>query len=148
MQWYPADVPKLRCQAMVLQWGGVLSPWFVCLFLLFRAILAAYGSSQAGGLIGATGTGPQPQQSGIQATFVTYTTAHGNTGSLTQWERPGIEPTSSWILVGFVNRWVMKGTPELSPCWHMMFHTHGMCPPKTGFWVEGSLNRRPSKWWL
>ena len=26
----------------------------------------------------------------------------GNTGSLTQWMRPGIEPTSSWILDGFV----------------------------------------------
>ena len=24
---------------------------------------------------------------------------HGNTGSLTHWVRPGIEPTSSWILV-------------------------------------------------
>ena len=31
-----------------------------------------------------------------------YTTAHDNTRSLTHWWRPGIEPTSSWILVGFV----------------------------------------------
>ena len=40
---------------------------------------------------------PQPQQHG------TYTTAHGNAGSLTHWTRPGVEPTSSWILVGFVS---------------------------------------------
>jgi len=33
---------------------------------------------------------------------VTYTTAHSNTRSLTHWARPGIKPTSSWILVGFV----------------------------------------------
>ena len=33
---------------------------------------------------------------------VTYTTAHGNPRSLTYWSRPGIEPTSLWILVGFV----------------------------------------------
>ena len=37
-----------------------------------------------------------------------YTTAHGNIGSLTYWGRPVIEPVSSWILVGFVNRWPMK----------------------------------------
>ena len=29
---------------------------------------------------------------------MTYTTAHGNARSLTQWVRPGIKPTSSWIL--------------------------------------------------
>ena len=32
-----------------------------------------------------------------------YTTAHSNTGSLTHWARPGIEPTFSWILLGFVS---------------------------------------------
>ena len=31
----------------------------------------------------------------------TYTTVHGNAGSLTHGVRPGIEPASSWILVGF-----------------------------------------------
>ena len=33
---------------------------------------------------------------------MTYTTVHGNAGSLTHWVRPGIEPMSSWILVRFV----------------------------------------------
>ena len=33
----------------------------------------------------------------IQAASVTYTTARGNAGSLTHWERPWIEPTSSQI---------------------------------------------------
>ena len=33
----------------------------------------------------------------------TYTIAHGNTGSLTHWVSSGIEPASSWILVGFVS---------------------------------------------
>ena len=42
---------------------------------------------------------PQPQQCGIRAAFVTYTTAHGNAGSLTHWARPGIEPETSWFLV-------------------------------------------------
>ena len=45
----------------------------------------------------------QPQQRGIQAMSVTYTTIQDNTGSLTHWARPGIEPASLWILVGFVS---------------------------------------------
>ena len=44
----------------------------------------------------------------------TYTTAHSNAGSLTHWARPGIEPTSSWMLVGFVNCWATVGTPWLT----------------------------------
>ena len=32
----------------------------------------------------------------------TYTTAHGNAGSLTHLARPGIELASSWILVGYI----------------------------------------------
>ena len=28
---------------------------------------------------------------------------HGNAGSLSHWMRPGIEPTSLWILVGFIS---------------------------------------------
>ena len=54
------------------------------------------------------GPTPQPQQCGIWA--ASATTAHSNTGSLTHWVRPGIEPTSSWILVQFINCWAMKGT--------------------------------------
>ena len=37
---------------------------------------------------------PEPQQQGIWAVSATYTTAHGNTGSLTHWARPGSEPTT------------------------------------------------------
>ena len=72
-------------------------------FLLFRATPTAYGGSQARGQIGAAAAGlPQPQQLRIQAVSVTYTTAHGNAGSLTHWARPGIKPAPSWMLVGFI----------------------------------------------
>ena len=37
-------------------------------------------------------------QHSFWATAVTYTTACGNTGSLTPWERPGIKPASSQTL--------------------------------------------------
>ena len=78
---------------------------FIFYFLLFRATPAAYGSYHARGQIGATGSigwwpTPQPQQHKIQATSVTYTTAHSNAVSLAHWARPGKEPASPWILVG------------------------------------------------
>ena len=74
---------------------------------LFRATLKAYGGSQARGRIGAVATGLYQSHSnaGSEPLSGTYTTAHGSTGSLTHWLRPGINPTSSWILVGFVNHW-------------------------------------------
>ena len=58
--------------------------FFLSLFL-FRATPAAYGGSQARGLIGAVTAElmPEPQQRGIQAASLTYTTAHSNAGSLT-----------------------------------------------------------------
>ena len=40
-----------------------------------------------------------------------YTTARDNTGSSTHQARPGMEPTSSWMVVRFFNCWAMTGTP-------------------------------------
>ena len=45
----------------------------------------------------------QPQQCRIWATSVTYTFAHGNGGSLTNWVRSGIKPSTSRFLVRFVS---------------------------------------------
>ena len=45
---------------------------------------------------------PEPEHCQIRATSVTYTAAHGNAGSLTHCEGPGIKPVSSWILVRFI----------------------------------------------
>ena len=100
---------------------------YVIFVFLFRPTSAAYGSSQSRGQIGAAASSlrhrhshaiselhlqptPQTQQCGIWALSATYTSAHGNARSLTHWVRIGIEPTSWWILVGFVNCWAMKGT--------------------------------------
>ena len=63
--------------------------WFFFVFLLFRAIPAAYGVSQARGRIGATAA--------------CLRQSHSNTRSLTHWASPGIERTISWLLVGFVS---------------------------------------------
>ena len=78
---------------------------FLFFFWLFKNKLVAYESSQAWGWIIATAASHSLSHSntGIWATCATYTTAHGNAKSLTHWVRPGIKPSSSWILVGFVS---------------------------------------------
>ena len=52
---------------------------------------------------------PQPQQHPIRATSVTYTPACGNTGSLTHWVRPGIEPAFSSRLCQVLNQLIHSG---------------------------------------
>ena len=49
-----------------------------------------------------------------------YSTTHINAGSLTHWVRPGIEPTSTWILVRFVDSWAKTGTPVIC-FWEMVY---------------------------
>ena len=64
----------------------------------------AFESSQARDLIQVVAAGLYHSHNNARtAMSVTYTTAHSNVGYLTHWVRPGIEPASSWVLVGFVN---------------------------------------------
>ena len=86
--------------------------WVVC---LFRAAPEAYGGSQARGWIRTTAAGlcQSPSSEGCEPSSATYTTAHGNAGSLSHCARPGIEPATSWFLVGFINHWATEGIPPL-----------------------------------
>ena len=77
------------------------------LFCLFRATPMAYGCSHARGWLRAVAASLLDSHSNAGSESTTYTTAHGNAGSLTHWARPGMEPTSSWMLAGFVNHWAM-----------------------------------------
>ena len=91
----------------------VLWAWLL-LGLIFRAAPAAYTSSQARGRIGRCNhqPTPQPQQRRIRVMSATYTTTHSNARSLTHRARLEIEPSSSWILVGFVTTGPGMGTPS------------------------------------
>ena len=51
-------------------------------------------------------------QLGSELPLATYTTAYGNARSLTYGARPGIEPTTSWFLVRFINHCATTGTPR------------------------------------
>ena len=74
--------------------------WVSFLFVCFRAIPVSYGSSQV--------------RAQIRAASATYATACSNAGSLTHWERPGIEPASLWILVMFLTCWATTEAPSVS----------------------------------
>ena len=75
----------------------------------------------------------------------TYTTAHGNAGSLIHWERPGIEPTSSWIRVRFISAEPQWGLPSFT-----LLNLESSLPVKPS---QGSKGRRwswssPERPWL
>ena len=93
--------------ALELIWGSLGFCLFVCLFvcLFFKAKPAAYGGSQARGLVRATAASlyHRLQQRQIWATSVAYTTAHGHARSLTYRARPGIKPETSQFPVKFVS---------------------------------------------
>ena len=79
-------------------WGLVLFG-----FCPFRASPKAYAGSQARGLIRVVAAGPHQSHSNVRSELCLGPAAHGNARSLTHWARPGMEPTTSWFLVGFVS---------------------------------------------
>ena len=79
----------------------VVFSFVLLLFCLFRATPVAYGSSQTRGWIGVAGLHHSHSNTRSELSLQPYTTAH-NSGSLTHWMRSGIEPATSWMLVGLV----------------------------------------------
>ena len=86
-------------------------------FCFCRAACVAYGGSQARSRIRAVATD-------LHTATATWDLSHvcaphhssGQHGSLTHWERPGIEPASLWTLVRFIT---------IEPQWellHILFH--------------------------
>ena len=128
-------LPETTENTNMFVWGFLLFVWLVFVFgfvlfcfCFFKASRVTYGSSQPRGLNQSCSCWPmpQPQQCWIWVTSVTYTSAHGNAGSLIHWVRPGMEPTSSWILVMFVTtepQWEVLGISLSSPyeeIWHLV----------------------------
>ena len=106
---------------------------FRCFF--FRAAPAEYGYSQVG------------VESELQLpAYATTTSSAGSEPqlqprSLTHWARPGVRPTSSWILVGFLTHWGTIGTPTF-------FFFPKERENKSSFWLlpRDSLSSKPSSW--
>ena len=74
----------------------------------------AYGDSQARRQIAAVTASLHHSHSnvGSKPSLWPNTTAHRNAGSLTHWVRLGIEPTSLWVLVGFISAEAQQEHPE------------------------------------
>ena len=100
----------------VNSWSTLQGSFVLFRFVLLLLLLVVYGSSRLG------------VESELQ--LLTYTTAPCNAGSLTHWMTPGIEPSSSWILVGFVStvpQWELQGRSyssnlELTCVWNLYRH--------------------------
>ena len=122
----PSLSPSGSCRASVLTCQGLYSKvisvrplvtdhaitnfsfslFFFFFFLLFRAAPEAYGSSQAGNPIGAVVTSlhhSHSKEGSKPHLRPTPQLTLGSAGSPTHLMRPGIELTSSGILVGFIS---------------------------------------------
>ena len=98
-----------------------MSPIFICLFSFLGLHLQHMEVRRWGVKLSySCQPMPQPQQHQISAASVTYATAYGNTGSLTHRGRPGIEPATSWFLVGLVSTAPQQELP-ISPIFIMGF---------------------------
>ena len=94
----PLQPPAVSTVACAPSWNilWTAGKYFLFFLFFFGAAPVAWRNSQARGLIRAAAA-LDPSH------FCDPThTAHGNSGSLTYWARPGIEPAISGILEGFV----------------------------------------------
>ena len=99
--WGPWGLAEMEC--LIFNFKSICICLFVC--FLLRATLRAYGSSQARGQILATVASLHHSHSNAGSELSLRPTPQQHKAparSLTCWARPGIEPLSSWILVGLV----------------------------------------------
>ena len=107
--------------------------YFIIIILFYFCFLgphlqhAADGSSQTRGPMGATAAGLHHSHSNRGSKpHLRQTTAHGNARPLTPWTRPGIEPATSWFLVGLVS---------VAPRWELHLFTFLESKPFVYVWV-------------
>ena len=95
--WYLSEI--VMCER-----GYTLSTLPFFFFCLFMAVPTEYGSFQARGQIGAVATGLYHSHSNgwSEPHLQTIPQLTTTPDLLTHWARPGIEPASSWILIGFI----------------------------------------------
>ena len=90
----------------------ILGFFFFFFFGLFTAAPVAHGGSQARGWIRATATGLHHSYSNAGFELRFWPTPQLTDGSLTHWVRPGIEPATSWFLVGFASASPQRELPS------------------------------------
>ena len=80
---------------------------------------------------------------GVKLQLLAYTTAHSNAGFPTHWVRPGIKPTSLWILVRFVS----TAPQQELPSWVLNPVSHDGTSLGENFWVRSLVgtNKFPTQ---
>ena len=86
---------------LFLTWPGIPSGIYILTSLFF--FFCFLGPHPWHTEVPRLGVKSELQQCRVWAASATYATAHGSARFLTHWARPGIEPTTSWFLVGFVS---------------------------------------------
>ena len=89
-------------------------PYFPGFFLGGAGNLSHMEVPRLRGPVGVRAAGPHHSHSSarIRAASVTYTTVCGSARSLTYRARPGIQPATSWFLVGFVSAVPLRELPH------------------------------------
>ena len=109
---YFAFLCFLICKMKTISILNILLFFFFFFFFgLFRAVGLAYGSSQARGQIRAAPTSLHHSNEGFEPHLWPIPQLMTTPYLLTHWARPGIEPISSWILVGFITHQATMWTP-------------------------------------
>ena len=88
----------------ILMASSFLGCLYIFLYFFLKAAPVAYGNSQARGLIGAVPAGHDHSHSNVGSKPHLQPTPQltATPDPLTHWVRPGIEPVSSWLLVGLL----------------------------------------------
>ena len=111
-------------------------------FIFFKGPTHGIWSSEARGQIRAVAAGLHHSHSNTRSEPHLQPTPHGNAGYLTDWARPGIEPVSSCILVGFITA---------DPQWELLKSIGVSCTLNKSFNYPSLYNIiywPPGKYWL
>ena len=109
--------------------------FLIFVFLLFGATPTAHGSFQAKGRIRATSLGLHHSHMWDPSRICDLHWNLWQRWSMTYWARPGIEPTSSWILVGFVSTAPQRELPQPTFYYLLKWFSSDM-------WVDNKLPGR------
>ena len=104
---------NLWSESTQLLYFASICKYYFFFWSFLRAVPGAYGSSQrAKGQIKAAAASLSHSRSNTKPKLPLWHTPQleATPDPLTHWAMPGIKPTSSWILVGYLTHWATMGT--------------------------------------
>ena len=140
---------KANLKRLYVPYDSLYITIFFLSFCLSRAAPTAYGGSQARGPTGAVATGLHQSHSKVvsepRLQPVSQLMTTPDPQSTEPGQRPGIKPTSSWMLVRFVNNWTTTGTSPIYITiskWQNYRNWEKISDPERNAASNGSTKRR------